>query len=166
MVCMKQCLAYCCRACSVVASVQHAQVEAMQALTTLTAVMARSSPSFQSPGSPSSAACESLTCLEQALSFLVQAASRDAARASPGEAPGLDSRPAEYAIVQHTAQVTVTRIPTLSVDKCYSHLCALVCYLVCGQYTGQPGHVHICIRLDRTAKLEWTVHMDCTRGIA
>ena len=156
MVCMKQCLPYCCRACSVVASVQHAQVEAMQALTTLTAVMARSSPTFQSPCSPSSAACESLTCLEQALSFLVQAASRDLGRASPGEAPGLDSRAAEYAIVQHTAQVTVTRIPTLSATRTFVLL--FVIWFVGNILDSQVISTYVS-DLIALQSFEWTVHM-------
>jgi len=96
---------YCCRACSVMASVQDAQVHAMQALSTLSTIMARSSPAMHPPALPTSDASHTLTCLEIALSPLLVAATGMDNEPTLWAATGLDSRAAHYAIAQSTAQV-------------------------------------------------------------
>jgi len=89
----------------VMASVQDAQVHAMQALSALSNIMARSTPAVHPPALPTSDASHTLTCLEQALSPLLVAATGMDNGATLWAAPGLDTRAAHYAIAQSTAQV-------------------------------------------------------------
>ncbi|DBA65573.1 TPA: hypothetical protein ACH3X2_003134 [Trebouxia sp. C0005] len=93
------------RACSVMGSVQDAQVRAMQALSMLSTTMARSSPAMHPPALPTSDASHTLICLETALCPLLFAATKMVIEATLWATPGLDTRAAHYAIAQSTAQI-------------------------------------------------------------
>ncbi|DBA67883.1 TPA: hypothetical protein ACH3X2_014149 [Trebouxia sp. C0005] len=93
------------RACSVMGSVQDAQVHALQALSMLSTIMAKSSPAVHPPALPTSDASHTLICLEIALRPLLVAATKMDNEPTPWAASGLATRAAHYAIAQSTAQI-------------------------------------------------------------
>ena len=90
------------RACSILASVQDAQVRAAQALNGMVAVVNRSRTSTGTPSVSSQVVTDTLLCFKESLKAVT---SRPEAEHAAAQAPGVHARQADHAICQQAAQV-------------------------------------------------------------
>lgn len=91
-----------CRACSILASVQDAQVQAAQALTGLVAVVNRSSAGARTQAISTHVVTNTLVCFKEMLKAVT---TRAAAEHDAAHAPGAHLRQANHATCQQAAQV-------------------------------------------------------------